>query len=70
MDGARDGVIYFSWGSNYEAQDADDIAQSLMETFSKVKQRVIFKWSDLNIPNKPDNVLISNWFPQTSILSK
>lgn len=40
-----------------------------MKTFSKLKQRVIFKWESDELPEKPDNVLIGNWLPQNDILA-
>lgn len=70
IDGAEHGVIFFSLGSNAKSiflpQDKIDV---FMKTFSKLKQRVIFKWESDELPEKPDNVLIGNWLPQNDILA-
>ncbi|KAK5642853.1 hypothetical protein RI129_009020 [Pyrocoelia pectoralis] len=36
---------------------------------SKLKQRVIWKWEDDHLPDKPSNVLIRSWLPQQHILA-
>jgi glucuronosyltransferase len=40
-----------------------------MNVFSKLKQRVILKWDEVDIDLKPKNVLIKNWIPQDDILA-
>lgn len=40
-----------------------------METFASVPQRVLWKFEDDQLPEKPDNVFISKWFPQPDILA-
>lgn len=42
--------------------------QILMNVFSSLKQRIVFKWETEDMPNKPDNVLLSKWLPQQDIL--
>ncbi len=65
IDGAKDGVIFFSFGSNAKAtylpKEKIDI---FMKAFGKLKQRVIFKWEADTLPGKPDNVFIGKWLPQ------
>lgn len=39
-----------------------------LNVFRKLKQRVLWKWEDDNIENKPDNVMIGEWLPQNDIL--
>ena len=41
----------------------------LINTFSKLKHKVIWKWESDELPNKPDNVLIGKWLPQDDILA-
>nr|BAN20825.1 glucosyl/glucuronosyl transferases [Riptortus pedestris] len=64
---AKDGVIYFSWGSHFDAEDAIETLEKIMKCFSKLKQKVVFKWST-EIPNTPANVRVEKWVPQPSIL--
>ncbi|XP_023036443.1 UDP-glycosyltransferase UGT5 [Drosophila willistoni] len=64
------GAIYFSMGSNLKSKDlpAEKIAE-ILQAFRGLKQRVLWKFELDDLPNKPDNVYISNWFPQTDILA-
>ncbi|XP_030747028.1 2-hydroxyacylsphingosine 1-beta-galactosyltransferase-like [Sitophilus oryzae] len=70
MDSAKEGVIYFSMGSN--------LVPSLMPTRTKNvilkvlgsrKEKVLWKWDEDQLENKPANVKISKWFPQQDILA-
>ena len=40
----------------------------ILTAFSKLKQRVIWKFEKEDLPNIPENVLISKWLPQSDIL--
>jgi len=63
------GVIYFSMGSNIKSVDLPPATrQVLMETFASLPQRVLWKFEDDQLPEKPSNVFISKWFPQPDIL--
>lgn len=39
-----------------------------LNVFRKLKQRVLWKWEDDNMEDKPDNVMIGKWLPQNDIL--
>ncbi|XP_058461853.1 UDP-glycosyltransferase UGT5-like [Malaya genurostris] len=70
MDNATEGVIYFSMGSNIKSKDLPlDKREAFLNAFSKLKQKVLWKWEDENMPSKPDNVLIQSWWPQNDILA-
>ncbi|XP_030571710.1 UDP-glucuronosyltransferase 1-8 [Drosophila novamexicana] len=70
IKGAKHGVIYFSMGSNLKSKDLPQEKRlALIETFSKLKQRVLWKFEEPNLPGKPENVFISDWFPQDDILA-
>ncbi|XP_062550717.1 UDP-glycosyltransferase UGT5-like [Armigeres subalbatus] len=70
MDNATDGVIYFSMGSNIKSKDLPtEKRDAFLNVFSKLKQKVLWKWEDENLPGKPDNVLIQKWWPQDDILA-
>lgn len=41
---------------------------ALLKTFSKLKQKIIWKYEE-DLPEKPNNVLIDKWLPQSDILA-
>ncbi|KAL9704575.1 hypothetical protein quinque_008093 [Culex quinquefasciatus] len=70
LDGATDGVIFFSMGTNLQSSTIPaEKLQALVATFGKLKQRVIWKWDSEDIPNKPTNILLKSWLPQDDILA-
>lgn len=40
----------------------------MVRVFSRLKQRILWKFED-ELPNKPDNVMIGKWLPQSDILA-
>lgn len=70
MDGAKDGAILFSFGSNAKTTFLPkDKIELLLKVFSKLKQRVVMKWESDVMEGKPENVLIGKWLPQDDILA-
>ncbi|XP_065722894.2 UDP-glucosyltransferase 2-like [Drosophila suzukii] len=71
IQGAGDeGVIYFSLGTNVRTKNlAEDRKKILIETFASLPQRILWKFEDEEVADKPSNVLISKWFPQQDILA-
>lgn len=70
MDNAKNGVIYFSMGSNLRSKNLpNEIKQSLLKLFGKLKQTVIWKFEE-DLQNRPSNVHIVKWAPQPSILGE
>ena len=70
MDSAKDGVIYFSMGSNLKSKDLpDEVKTSLLKMFGSLKQTVLWKFEEV-LPNLPKNVHILEWAPQQAILCK
>ena len=69
LDEANDGAIYFSMGSNLKSTEmpAETVAE-LTKAFSKLKQKIIWKWEDETLPGKPANVRLGIWLPQSDIL--
>jgi len=66
---AEHGVILVSFGSVVKASKmADDKKRIMLKVFSKLKQRIIWKWES-PMEDAPPNVLISAWLPQTSLLA-
>ncbi|CAK1594071.1 unnamed protein product [Parnassius mnemosyne] len=69
MDSAKNGVIYFSLGSNLKSKELPiEIKRSLLKVFGELKQTVIWKFEE-NLPDRPKNVHILQWAPQQSILA-
>lgn len=68
--GSEYGIIYFSLGSTMQGTILSNSTRNgLLTAFAKLKQKVLWKWEDPNLPGKPDNVLISKWFPQEDVLA-
>lgn len=69
LDDSIHGAIYFSLGTNLRSSDLpDDKLQAILNTFSKIKQKVLWKFENDRIPNLPANVMIKKWMPQNDIL--
>lgn len=45
-----------------------DKIQILINVFRKIKLRVLWKWEDDHMTDKPENVMIGKWLPQNDIL--
>ncbi|XP_044728748.1 UDP-glycosyltransferase UGT5-like [Chrysoperla carnea] len=70
LDDAKDGVIYFSMGTNVVGKDLPEShRKALLDAFSKLKQTVLWKWEDDKLPGQPKNVKISKWYPQADLLA-
>ena len=48
---------------------APEKRDAILRSFSKLKQKVLWKWEDEVLPGKPDNVKIGKWLPQNDILA-
>jgi glucuronosyltransferase len=65
----EDGFILFSLGSIVKAHEMPDrIRQMFLNVFSKLKQRVIWKWETGTMEGLPKNVKLGKWLPQQDIL--
>lgn len=70
LDGATEGAIFFSFGSNVKSADmSDEKRRVILKVFGALKQRVLWKWEDDNLPGKPSNVMIGKWLPQNDVLA-
>lgn len=70
LNGAEHGAIYFSLGSYVQSSlMPKEKVKEILTAFSKIKQRVLWKWEDDNIPDLPKNVMVSKWMPQSDILA-
>jgi glucuronosyltransferase len=71
LDESPDGVIYFSMGSNLRSSNMKNATkEAFLEAFSKLKQRVLWKWEADSLPGQPSNVKFGKWLPQSDILGK
>ncbi|KAJ4431916.1 hypothetical protein ANN_20522 [Periplaneta americana] len=70
LDEAKDGFIYFSLGSNLRSDAmTPSQRQALLDAFSELPQRILWKFESENLPGIPPNVKISKWLPQSDILA-
>lgn len=71
LDEAKEGVIYFSLGSNLKSKDlSKEKRNAILKVFSELKERVLWKWEDDVLPEQPPNVRLGKWLPQQDILGK
>lgn len=69
MDQAEHGVIFFSLGAYLQSsQMPKEKIEIFLNAFSKLKQRIIWKFEDESIKTPP-NVLVKKWLPQSDILA-
>ncbi|KAJ8928778.1 hypothetical protein NQ314_018636 [Rhamnusium bicolor] len=43
--------------------------EAILKAFGKLKQKVLWKWDEEDIPEKPVNIKLGKWFPQQDILA-
>lgn len=71
LDESEQGVILFSMGSNLQSKDLPvDTRNQILEVFSKLKQNILWKFEDEDLPGQPKNLKIAKWLPQRAILCK
>ncbi|XP_017775529.1 PREDICTED: UDP-glucuronosyltransferase 2B10-like isoform X2 [Nicrophorus vespilloides] len=70
LDEAKEGVIYFSLGSNVKSKYIpEETREVIMKSFAKLPYKILWKFESENLPGKPDNVKIVKWTPQRDVLS-
>ncbi|XP_069693588.1 UDP-glucosyltransferase 2-like [Periplaneta americana] len=70
LDEARDGFILFSLGTNLRSDKiSDEKRKALLDAFSEIPQRVLWKFETENLSGLPSNVKISKWLPQSDVLA-
>jgi len=69
LDSASNGAIYFSLGSNVKsALIRDDLRQLFLEGLGELPYKILWKFENEELQNKPDNVMIQKWVPQADVL--
>lgn len=70
IEESKSAVIYLSFGSHVSGGDVSaKLLKALLEAFEELDHRVLMKWENVSIANKPKNVEIRKWFPQPSVLA-
>ncbi|KAJ8928786.1 hypothetical protein NQ314_018644 [Rhamnusium bicolor] len=70
LDNAKEGVIFFSMGSNLKSKDLPlEKREAILKAFAKRKEKVLWKWEDDVLPGQPPNVKLGKWLPQQDILA-
>ena len=65
------GVVYFCMGSLLRGETfPEEKRNAFLHAFSKLPQRVLWKWEGDELPGKSDNIMIRKWMPQRDILGK
>lgn len=69
IDDSKHGVVYFCLGSMLRgASLKNETMKAFIDVFAKLPQRVLWKWEDDTMPDKPDNIKLIKWAPQQDIL--
>lgn len=69
LDNATEGVVYFSLGSNVKSKSLPEKTKDiLLNTFAKLPYKILWKFEDDHLENKPENVKIVRWLPQQDLL--
>ncbi|XP_069686786.1 UDP-glucosyltransferase 2-like [Periplaneta americana] len=70
LDGASQGVIYFSLGTNVRSDKMSvEKRQIFLDAFSELQDfRILWKWELDELPGQPCNVKVAKWLPQEDIL--
>ncbi|ETN61208.1 glucosyl/glucuronosyl transferase [Anopheles darlingi] len=70
IQSAKHGVIYFSMGSMLKGRNFPESKRdAFVNAFRQLPERVIWKYENESLPNRPANVLIRSWMPQNDILA-
>lgn len=70
LDDATDGVILFSMGSFVQSTDwTVPQREAFVNTFGKLKQKVLWKYENETLPGNPGNIMIGTWIPQRDIVA-
>ncbi len=71
MDSGKEhGAIFVSFGTVLQAKTMNkEKLKVFIDVFGSLKQKIIWKWEDEEMPGKPKNVKLSTWLPQQDILA-
>lgn len=70
LDEAQHGAIFFSLGTNIRSDKlSKEKVKALLDAFSELPQRVLWKFESDSLQNLPNNVAVKKWMPQNDILA-
>ncbi|KAK9892162.1 hypothetical protein WA026_018364 [Henosepilachna vigintioctopunctata] len=70
LDGAKEGVVYFSLGTNVRFDHVQgNFKEAVLKALGQLPYTVLCKWESDDHPEKPKNVILRKWFPQQSIMA-
>ncbi|XP_031767087.2 UDP-glycosyltransferase UGT4-like [Galleria mellonella] len=70
LDSSEHGVIYVSFGTNIDPSLLpQEKIKMLANVLSRTPYDVIWKWDKDDFPNRPKNIKIFKWLPQSDLLS-
>jgi glucuronosyltransferase len=52
------------------SQMPESMSNAFLEAFSKLKQRILWKWETDSLPGQLSNVKLGKWLPQSDILGE
>ncbi|XP_017768974.1 PREDICTED: UDP-glucuronosyltransferase 2B31-like [Nicrophorus vespilloides] len=68
LDDSTNGVILFSLGSIIRSSNLTN-PDVFLKVFGKLKQNVLWKWENDQLPKSTDNVKFAKWLPQFDVLA-
>ncbi|CAG9762209.1 unnamed protein product [Ceutorhynchus assimilis] len=70
IESSKNGVIYFSLGSNVKSVNIPEkVRELLMTVFKELPYKVLWKFEKPELAGKPKNVVIRKWLPQQDVLA-
>ncbi|KAJ1529219.1 hypothetical protein ONE63_006023 [Megalurothrips usitatus] len=70
LDASKEGVVYFSMGSNLRTQDMPKVqAEAILGALGALKERVLLKWDGPTPKNLSPNIRVIEWAPQGDLLA-
>lgn len=72
VQGAKDGVIYFSLGSNMQGTSLpEEKRNAFLDAFARFPNyHIIWKWeTDMHFPGQAENIKFKKWIPQQDLLA-
>lgn len=71
MDSAKEGVVYFSMGSNLRMDMIPEAkAQAILGALAAIKNKVLLKWDGPIAQKLSPNIRVIEWAPQDAVLGE
>lgn len=69
MSSADDGFIVFTLGSFVPVSSMPaELFQKFLKVFSRIPQKIVWKWEAKPPEDLPSNILMTHWLPQQDLL--